>query len=284
MPSPPTFTGTSHAPMRYALPLFLLTFGSANGQSILLSDFEDNGNFDLSGVTTYCSLAAVQGSTDTPDGSLWSAEISALFDNSCPEPAITQGLFFALPGLTPGNQFTITFQYKVPQNGALSMNLFFVYPASGNLPASEWDLGFPEVGDYRPGEGAWTLYTGNFTVPTSIPSPADLYFVIHYAADQVDFLSAYIDNVILTSPDINTGVHGATAASASLSVSPLPATDRIAVSGLVAGRTVEVLNGAGARMTQDVPTSGPGVCDISALAPGLYMLRQGARCVRFIKE
>jgi hypothetical protein len=269
--------------MKQALLFSILIAGSACGQTVLLSGFETAGVFDLGGVSTYCSLAAVQGSNDTPGGgSIWSAEIPATFSSTCAAPAITQGLFFALPGLSAEEHVGISFQHKVPTVNALSMNVLYVNPAGSPLPASEWDLGFPEIGFYEPGTGAWSDFTGSFDVPTLIPWPSDMYLVIRYMADQVNAGSALIDNVVMTT-DVNTGLNAREAPSSVITITPVPALDHITVNGLVAGEEFEVFNSAGTRMfAGSMPQNS--TFSVDGLAPGLYVVRQGDRCARFIKE
>ena len=267
-----------HAPVL----ALLLVAGTASGQSVLLTGFETDGDFDLTGVSTYCSLAAVQGSTDTPGGgSLWSAEVPATFSGTCLDPAITQGLFFKLPELSPGQQVGLSFRHKVPVDGALSMNIVYVNPATGTLPASEWDLGFPEIGFYDPGTGTWNIFTGSFAVPTIIPWPSDLYLVIRYMAASVNSTSALLDNVEMTTD--NTGMWAWANTTEGLVVSPQPAREHITVRGLAASVPLEVYNSDGARISLPVWLNGASTIDVERLAPGLYLLRQGARCSRFIK-
>ncbi len=264
---------------------FLLIVAPACAQPILITGFESNGAFDLTGVSTYCSLAAIQGSNDTPGGgSVWSAAIPATFSNTCIQPAITQGLFFALPGLSPGQHVGVSFRHKVPVTGALSMNILYVDPASGTLPASESDLGFPEIGFYDPGAGPWNIFTGSFDVPTIIPWPSDLYLVVRYIPGQGSTDPALIDNVEMT-PEITAGLNMSDRATSGMRIAPMPAQDRITVIGLgMDDQHINVFNCAGVRVTSVVASIGDGTFDIGRLAPGLYVLRQGPWSARFIKE
>jgi len=53
--------------MKFALVTLLIIAGlSMSAQSVILSDFENNGAFSPEGTEAYCDTSWLQGSTDTP--------------------------------------------------------------------------------------------------------------------------------------------------------------------------------------------------------------------------
>ncbi|HEX2617558.1 MAG TPA: T9SS type A sorting domain-containing protein [Flavobacteriales bacterium] len=269
--------------MTRPLPLLAALLSTPLFAQISIVDFEAGASFDLTGVTTYCNTAAVQGSMDTyGSGSLWSLEFSPMFNNTC--PGVASGLLMRLSGVAPGDAFTITHWQKAPAAGGTITNLVYAYPANGTLPADENDLVY--VGPAASMSGspeAWSQYTSYFELPADMPWLADVYFLLHHSADLVTMQTVLVDDIALV-PDGSTDIAERSNSASDLHVAPVPAQDQVTITGLRAdGGSVELFTSAGARVRTAFLPQANGTWDVQHLAPGVYVLRQGERWVRFVK-
>ncbi|MFZ1689335.1 MAG: hypothetical protein WAU70_18075 [Flavobacteriales bacterium] len=256
--------------------------GTAAFAQVPMEDFESAGTFDLSNVQSYCMLGMMQGSSDTYGASsAWSVEFPYAFQGTC--PFLTPGIFVPLTGVGPGDQFAVHHWQKLQSTGtAVLTMLMYVYPATGVLPADPMDLQYASSGTYwGTSAGTWLPVTDNFDLPAAMPWPSDVYLMIHVPTDSMFMSSTLVDDVSLT-PPLNAGVATHTQQGREIRISPQPAVDRIVVSGLT-NDPVAIFNSAGACLTSSVAPVDGAVWNVQHLPAGLYVLRQGERCARFIK-
>lgn len=246
-----------------------------------MTTFEDGATFDLSVTQSFCSLAPVVGYANTYAAtSLWCASVPSYFISTC--GSVVAGLLFQVPNVEPGDQFSVQYWQNVPGLPGVSTDLLYNYPATGVLPPNDFDLvyvGGTSVHMTTP--GAWEMAVADFELNANVPWPADVYFLIQTNPDDLNFQPTYIDDVTLVE-DINTSIPSVVGTSA-LSVAPNPAHDRLSVLSLSAEEgKISVFNSTGVCVTHSEPVDG--IVDVAALAPGAYVLRQGAYWIRFVKD
>lgn len=269
--------------MKFALVTLLIIAGlSMSAQSVILSDFENNGAFSPEGTEAYCDTSWLQGSTDTPSpDSDWSLMLPTSF-NTCPSPGWS-GVFFRMDGLVPGDQVNIRFWVKA-ETGYVAYQVWAFEPTIGvlpNDPESSMGSSFFFSGA-APASTTWYQAWMPFELPTDTSWPSDLYLEMYFHPDVPTDEYALIDDVQMEMV-LSTAIHPDHTRPA-LRLSPVPASDQVRVDGLpTMTRPIQVFNARGERVPAPFNT-GSGILDIEHLSRGLYMVRSGDRSGRFLKD
>jgi hypothetical protein len=247
-------------------------------------DFEDAGAFDLSGTDSYCTLGTVLSWTNTHSvNSLFAAAIPSGEHFACPIGIMVFPSFAVhIGGAVPGTTYPFTYWAKATTLDYQACVQVYAYydPASGALPASEWDLVSFGFGSLLNPDTQWTQFASQMEVPSTMPVGADVFAIFSFQQSPGSAPGDYfiIDDLEFGGIGVSVGQVDETPA---LHAYPDPATETMRITGLQLGIRMELIGPDG--RCWPLPRTGDAeTFTISHLPPGAYLFRQGERSARFI--